>query len=236
MEQRLLHIYNLMYEKAGPKNWWPADTSFEVAVGAILTQFVSWKNVVTAIDNLKAQQLLSVEGICEADDERLEELIRSTRFYKQKVRKLKSFCMLLREKYGSCPDRFFEQEMYALREELLKLYGIGEETADCIILYAAEKPIFVVDAYTRRIFNRLGFFEENIRYREMQEFFMGNLPHDTRLFNEFHAQIDGIGGHYCFSKKPDCMECPLGVLCKFKKSNRATAPVRQDAQATVKRK
>jgi len=207
-------VYDLMYAKNGPRHWWPADSKFEVVIGAILTQFVSWKNVTTAINSLKAEGLLSVEGICEVDMGKLEELIRSTRFYKQKARKLKTFCMYLKENYGGSLDRFFDKDVYELRRELLSLYGIGEETADCIILYAAEKPIFVVDAYTRRIFSRLGFFNENVSYREMQEFFMNNLEQDVRLFNEYHAQIDGIGNHYCSGKKPACEECPLNQICK----------------------
>lgn len=210
-----MHIYELMYAKTGPRHWWPAETRFEVVVGAILTQFVSWKNVETAIGNLKKRNLLSMDGICEVDPRELEELIRCTRFYKQKVRKLREFCTYARDNYGGSLDKFFDKDLYRLREELLSLYGIGEETADSIILYAAEKPIFVVDAYTRRIFNRLGFFDEDVSYRDMQKFFMDNLEHDVKLFNEYHAQIDGVGNRYCDSRKPKCGECPLGGMCKL---------------------
>jgi len=226
INEKLMHIYRLLYAKNGSRNWWPADTRFEVIIGAILTQFVSWKNVTTAIDNLKNENILSIKGICEADDGRLEELIRSTRFYKQKARRLKEFCFHVKNNYNGDLDFFFSKDMYDLRRELLSLYGIGEETADSIILYAAQKPIFVVDAYTRRIFVRLGFFKEEIKYREMQEFFMENLEHDVQLFNEYHAQIDGVGSHYCYGKKPVCNECPLDNMCLFEK--RITKEKRKD--------
>ena len=214
INRKLLQIFDLMYSKCGPRHWWPAETRLEVIVGAILTQFVSWKNVTAAIDNLKNENILSVEGICGADIEKLESLIRCTRFYKQKAKKLKSFCFHLKDKYGGSLDRMFDQDVESLRNELLSLYGIGEETADCIILYAAYKPIFVVDAYTRRIFSRLGLVEENASYKEIQMFFMENLDKDVRLYNEYHAQIDGIGNNYCSSKSPKCAECPLNTVCK----------------------
>lgn len=216
INEKLMRIYRLLYSKNGSRNWWPADTRFEVIIGALLAQFVSWKNVTTAIDNLKNENLLSIEGICQVEDERLEELIRATRFYRQKARKLKELCFHVKNHYNGDLDLFFDKDLYELRRELLSLYGIGEETADSIILYAAEKPIFVVDAYTRRIFARLGFFKEDIKYREMQEFFMEHLEHDVQLFNEYHAQIDGVGSNYCFNKKPACNECPLNNICTRK--------------------
>lgn len=204
-----------MYKHFGPRHWWPAETRFEVIVGAILTQFVSWKNVTIAIDNLKNSGLLSIEGICKAESEELEELIRSTRFYKQKAKKLKGFCKHVKDKYNGVLNEFLSKDMLELRNELLSLYGIGEETADSIILYAAEKPIFVVDAYTRRIYSRLGFFNEDISYREMQDFFMDNLKHDVQMFNEYHALIDGVGNNFCSNTKPKCNKCPLERVCQF---------------------
>jgi len=212
--KELLHIYNLMYNANGSRHWWPAETKFEVIIGAILTQFVSWQNVVSAIDNLKRHNLLSIEGICRVKDEELELVVKCTRFYKQKARKLKEFCSHVNNFYGGNLENFFDKDIYSLRNELLSLYGIGEETADSIILYSAEKPIFVVDAYTRRIFSRLGYFKEDISYKEMQRFFMDNLEHDTKLFNEYHAQIDGVGSHYCFNKKPNCTGCSLKPVCR----------------------
>lgn len=216
MRKKLMDIYRLMYGHFGPRHWWPAETDFEVVVGAILTQFVAWKNVEIAISNLKNEGILSVDGICGTDDEKLEELIRCTRFYKQKRRKLKEFCLHLKNRYNGSLEKIFSRELYTLRNELLSLYGIGEETADSIILYAARKPIFVVDAYTRRIFSRLGVFSCDIIYKDMQKFFMDNLPHDVGLFNEYHALIDGIGNHYCQERKPLCGQCPLNKLCRGK--------------------
>jgi endonuclease-3 related protein len=213
--QKLMQIFNIMYEKLGPQNWWPADSPFEVVIGAILTQFVSWRNVGKAILGLKEKNLLSVEGICGVETSKLEEIIISTRFYKQKAKKLKAFCQHVKDKHGGSLERLFNQQIIALREELLSLYGIGEETADSIILYAAEMPIFVVDAYTRRIFSRLGFFDEKISYSKMQRFFMDSLKHDVQLFNEYHALIDAVGNRYCSTKKPDCGRCPLAGVCRY---------------------
>jgi endonuclease III related protein len=213
INSRLIKVYNILYESSGPLHWWPADSKFEVIVGAILTQFVSWRNVTTAINRLKSEGILSIDGICNANNEYLEDIVRCTRFYKQKAKKLKVFCCYVRDNYKGSLDSLFDRDMYDLRDELLSLYGIGKETADSILLYAAEKPIFVVDAYTRRIFSRLGFFKENISYENMQKFFMDNLAHDIKLFNEYHAQIDRIGNHYCSDKKPLCGKCPLSVIC-----------------------
>lgn len=214
--KKLMEIYDLLLDQVGSRQWWPADTKFEMIVGAILTQFVSWKNVTQAINNLKRENILTMDGICRVDEPILEELIRSTRFYKQKVKKLKDFCAHVRYNYESDLDDFLSQEMGSLRLELLSLYGIGKETADCIILYAAEKPIFVVDTYTRRVFHKLGIFEENSTYDEMQNYFMDHLESNVALFNEYHAQIDGIGSRYCFGKNPKCEGCPLKTVCKGK--------------------
>lgn len=209
----LTKIYNLMYEQNGPMNWWPSETPFETVVGALLAQFVAWTNVSIAIEKLKENDLLSPKGISTADGEKIKELIYSTRFYTQKVKKLKNFCNLLLDKYNGCLDNMFDKDINELRAELLSLYGVGEETADSIILYAAYKPIFVVDTYTRRIFSRLGYFKSDISYSEMQEFFMKHLKPDTQLYNEYHAQIVNIGSNYCNSKKPLCLKCPLETVC-----------------------
>ncbi len=210
----LIKIYNLMYEKKGPMKWWPSETPFETVIGALLAQFVAWKNVSTAIEKLKDNDLLTPEGIITAEEEKIKELIYSTRFYAQKVKKLKSFCNWLIDKYNGRLDKMFDKGLKELRAELLSLYGVGEETADSIILYAAYKPIFVVDTYTRRIFSRLGYFKPDISYHEMQEFFMKHLKPDVELYNDYHAQIVNIGSIYCSSQKPDCLKCPLDTVCK----------------------
>jgi len=207
-------IYELMFDHFGPRNWWPAETNLEMIAGALLTQFVSWKNVEAAIKNLKDEGLLDISALCEVDTARLEELVKPARFFRQKAKKLKAFSMHVKTNYGGDLQKLLDKDMYELRDELLSLYGIGEETADSIVLYAAEKPIFVVDAYTRRIFSRLGFFEGDVSYGKMQQFFMDNLEHDVKLFNEYHAQIVGVGNNYCSNKKPKCAYCPLAGKCK----------------------
>ena len=197
-----------MYQAFGPQLWWPAEDDFEVIVGAILTQSVSWKNVEKAIYNLKAEELLSVEAILSVDKDKLASLIRSTMYYNQKTLKLKNFCQYIQQNYNGDIYELFKKDICEMREELLNIKGIGPETADSIILYAAQKPIFVVDAYTRRIFSRLGFFPEDVKYPEMQAFFMENLPKDVELFNEYHALIVRLGKDYCKSKSPFAMNVP----------------------------
>ncbi len=208
-----MEIYNKLFEHFGPRHWWPADTAFEMVMGAILTQNVSWRSAATAIENLKQDGILSLEGILSCDPADLAVLVRPARYHNQKAKKLQSFCRVIAAEFGGDLEAFLSQEMGILRERLLDIYGIGPETADCIILYAAEKPIFVVDAYTRRIFSRLGYFPEKISYEETQHFFMSNLPRDVALYNEYHAQIDALGHHTCLKSKPRCGECPVVCRC-----------------------
>ena len=213
MQKKLLKIYENLYSTFGPQNWWPAEDDFEVIVGAILTQSVSWKNVETAIENLKNQNLLNLEGILAVDKTKLGQLIRSTRYYNQKADKLKRFCIYIKQQYHGDIYALFKKDIYDMRRELLKIKGIGPETADSIILYAANKPIFVVDAYTQRIFSRLGLLQKNVKYKGLQDFFMDHLPHDVKLFNEYHALIVNLGKDYCKKTKPLCEKCPLNSMC-----------------------
>lgn len=215
----LMEIYEQLYAHFGPRHWWPADGPFEMIVGAILTQNVTWRSVTLAIDNLKAAGLLSLEGLLAIREEDLSPLLRPTRYHIQKARKLQSFCQVVSAEHGGNLDAFLAQETTDLRRRLLEIYGIGPETADAIMLYAAGKPIFVIDAYTQRIFHRLGFFPEKIRYGEMQSFFMEHLPPDVPLYNEYHALIDALG-HYICATRPQCDTCPLTGRCKSGKSNR----------------
>jgi endonuclease-3 related protein len=213
VHDKLMDIYSKLYEHFGPRHWWPADCSFEMIIGAILTQNVSWRSVTKAIENLKQEGLLSLEGILSCDPSDLAALVHPTRYHNQKAKKLQAFCSVVVEEFGGKLDAFLTQEMGTLREQLLDIYGIGPETADSIILYAAQKPIFVVDAYTRRIFSRLGIFPEKISYQEMQHFFMSHLPRDVELYNEYHAQIDALGNQTCLKTKPRCGECPVVCYC-----------------------
>lgn len=209
----LIEIYNLLYDTFGPQYWWPAQDDFEVIVGTILTQSVAWTNVEKAIANLKNYELCSIDKILSADMEFLALLIRSTRYYNQKAVRLKDFCQHIKENYDGNINKLFEKDMDALRSELLTIKGIGKETADSIILYAAKKPIFVVDAYTRRIFSRLGYFDKDITYQKMQDFFMEHLPKNVELFNEYHALIVKLGKDCCKNKKSNCQQCPLNNKC-----------------------
>lgn len=218
--EELMAVFHAMLGHFGPKRWWPADTREEVIIGALLTQSVAWKNVTMALNALRSAGLLGFSAIHEGDTELIEKLIIPTRYYKQKAKKLKAFAGHLVEKYDGDLGKMFDKDIAALRKELLGIYGIGEETADSIILYAAEKPIFVVDAYTRRIFSRLGYFSPDITYREMQEFFHEHLPPDVALYNEYHAQIDGLGHHFCAASGPACRQCPLAAMCGFCTSDR----------------
>ncbi|MFZ5648510.1 MAG: endonuclease III domain-containing protein [Bacillota bacterium] len=215
MREILLKIYEKMDSHFGPRGWWPAETPFEVCVGAILTQNVAWRNVVKAISALREEGLLGVEPIYHASIEKIGILIRPTRYFNQKARRLKDFCALVVEKHQSDLDRLFSLPVRDLRRELLGVKGIGKETADSIILYAAQKPVFVVDSYTARIFSRLGIIPGDWGYDRIQEFFTGNLPSSVELFNQYHALIDGTGHYYCSGNSPRCGDCPLSVICRY---------------------
>ena len=204
----LLKIYNKLESHFGPQNWWPADTPFEVVVGAILTQNTSWKNVERAIENLKNEGVLDIEGINRIPQKQLETLLVPSGFYKIKTKRLKHFIDFLFEKYDGNLDRLLSLEPVELREELLGINGIGKETADSIMLYAGDLPSFVVDAYTRRVFERLGILPKNAEYDEIKQLFEDNLPKDTKIYNEFHALIVVLAKDIC-KKKPICGKCPL---------------------------
>ncbi|MDD2421530.1 MAG: endonuclease III domain-containing protein [Heliobacteriaceae bacterium] len=209
----LVTIYAELSAAYGPQHWWPAETPLEVVVGAILTQNVAWKNVAMAIANLKKAGLLGVDRLAAAPLPELGALIRSTRYYNQKAERLKGFIDQLQTKYAGRLDNLFALELGALRQELLGLRGIGKETADSIILYAAHKPVFVVDAYTRRIFSRLGLLPAGAGYDQTQALFAGNLPVDVLLYQEYHALIVRLGNRVCLARQPLCLHCPLASRC-----------------------
>ncbi|HEV2340181.1 MAG TPA: hypothetical protein VGS15_00105 [Candidatus Acidoferrales bacterium] len=206
----LMTYHRVLAGKLGPQHWWPAETPFEVIVGAILTQNTSWKNVEAAIANLKREKLLSPLAIEKVSVPRLERLIRSSGYFRQKAKKLKAFVRFLRLEYGGALKRMFRTPTAELREKLLGVHGIGPETADSILLYAARKEVFVVDAYTKRILSRHGWTEEDVDYEEMRSLVENNLPRDVSLYNEFHAQFVQVGKNWCRPRDPRCSECPLG--------------------------
>jgi endonuclease-3 related protein len=208
-ERTLLSIYNRLYGHFGPRYWWPAATPFEVMVGAILTQNTAWSNVEKAIANLKREKALSPRKIARIHPGTLAALIKSSGFYNEKTKKLKAFIKFLSGFCGGDINKLSSNSLGALRKKLLGVKGIGRETADSMLLYALNKPIFVVDAYTKRIFARHRLISKDSSYDEVQEFFMGNLPRRVKLFNEYHALIVETGKNYCKKNKPLCKFCPL---------------------------
>ncbi len=203
-----MNIYRRLYKAYGPRNWWPGETSFEVMVGAILTQNTSWRNVEKAIQKLKMNGVLNPEGIHQLKKSQLALLIRSSGYYRVKADRLKSFVDFLFEEYGGDLKRMKRGRLADLREKLLGVKGIGPETADSILLYGLEKPIFVVDAYTNRILSRHGMISEKASYEEVQKLFMDHLSPDKKLFNEYHALFVHLGKTVC-GKSPKCDICPL---------------------------
>ena len=206
-------VFDRLYERFGPQGWWPADSPYEVIVGAVLTQSVSWRNVERAIANLKAEKLLDPHRLHAADEAHLAELVRPTRYYRQKAKKLKAITALLVEAYGGSVERMLAGPTADVRRLLLGIHGIGPETADSILLYAGGHPVFVVDAYTRRIFHRVGLWGPDPGYAAMQERFHRELPPDAALYNEYHALIVALGHRHCRARRPLCGECPLADTC-----------------------
>jgi endonuclease-3 related protein len=207
-------VYARLLAHYGPQGWWPADSRFEVIVGAILTQAIAWSNVEKAITNLKAAQALELRALQAMSAEELAHLIRPAGYYNVKAHKIKAFVAHLYEQYQYDLDGLLSKETATLRSELLSIYGIGPETADSIILYAADQPIFVVDAYTRRLFSRLGLVSDQMGYEELQAIFQRHLPHQLPLFQEYHALIVQHGKSIC-QRRPLCPDCPLFSLCAF---------------------
>ncbi len=208
----LEEIYNRLFKRFGPQGWWPAETPFEVCVGAILTQNASWKNVEKAINNLKEKNLLDPFKLYELPLNILANIIRPCGFYNIKAKRLKEFIKFLVENYEGNLEKLFSKNLNEIRKELLNLRGLGKETVDSILLYAGNFPVFVVDAYTYRILNRHYLIPEESTYDEIQELFMKNLPTDPKLFNEYHALLVACGKNYCKKKTPICEKCPLKDL------------------------
>lgn len=202
--------YNALFTHFGPQHWWPGKTPFEVIVGAILTQNTSWANVEKAIANLRRARLLTPAAIEKVPLRKLERLIRSSGYFRQKARKLKAFCSFLRAEYRGSLGRMFQAPTVVLRGQLLGIFGIGPETADSILLYAAGHPVFVVDAYTKRILARHGWVDDQTKYEDIRWTFERQFPGDAQRYNEFHALIVGTGKHFCHRSAPLCEHCPLG--------------------------
>lgn len=201
-----------MYTAYGPQRWWPGETPLEIIVGAILTQSAAWTNVEKALSNLTGAGAMSLEGLRTLAEGQLAALIRPSGYFNAKARKLKAFVALLDDRYGGDLDRMLASPVDGLRAALLASHGIGPETADSILLYAAGRPLFVIDAYTRRTFSRLGLRPESDSYHGWQRLFMEALPPDSPLLNEYHALIVRHGKEIC-RKRPLCARCLLAAIC-----------------------
>jgi len=205
----LKEIYELLYKHYGPQRWWPADTPFEIIIGAILTQNTAWENVEKAIANLKPY--LKPQTIFKMEERILRELIRPSGFFNMKAKKIKNFLLWFKEKNFSI-ENLKKMDVLTLRSELLKINGIGKETADSIILYALEKPVFVIDAYTKRMFKRMGIIKSD-SYDTIQRIFENSLKKELQLYNEYHALIVRHSKNFC-RKIPLCDKCFLKNKCQ----------------------
>ena len=205
-----MEAYQLLHVRYGDQHWWPAESPFEMMVGAILTQNTRWESVEDAIGNLKNANMLNPESIISCDSEQLESLIRPSGFFRQKSRRLIELSNFLLAHGGTRGLKRWATQ--CLRARLLEVHGVGPETADSILLYALDKPLFVVDAYTRRIFSRLGMFEASMEYDDVQNFFFQRIPNSLWLFQEFHALIVEHAKQHCNSR-PQCDACPLFNIC-----------------------
>jgi endonuclease-3 related protein len=205
-------LYQRLFQALGPQRWWPARTPFEMMVGAILTQATNWRNVEQAIQRLRAARALHPHRLATMPRARLERLIRASGYFRQKAKRLQQFCRWYIQRYAANARRMFQTPWPALRRELLALHGIGPETADSILLYAGRQPVFVVDAYTTRIFQRHRLIPAQATYAVVQALAMRQLPADVTVYNESHALLVAVGKRFCHRQAPDCHRCPLGDL------------------------
>ncbi len=205
-----MDMFQLLLARFGPQEWWPGETALEMMIGAIFTQNTNWKNVEKVLKHLKDLHLLSLDGIRSLSTSELAERIRPVGYYNVKAKRLKNLIEFIVDRYDGDLDGLLREETGVLREGLLSVKGIGPETADSILLYAARRAIFVIDTYTHRILSRHSMIDDQATYDELQAFFMDHLPDDPDLFNEFHALIVRTGKEYC-RRKPLCHECPLNT-------------------------
>ncbi len=205
-------MYERLLQKFGPQHWWPGETRFEVIVGAILTQNTNWGNVQKAIVQLKKNRVLTPLGMKAVSERRLSTLIKPSGYFNVKAKRLKNFIQFLFKDYDGDMNKMAKQPWTVLRLELLNVNGIGPETADSILLYVFDKPVFVVDAYTKRIFSRLGLVKKDVEYPVLQELFTRNLTSAVAMFNEYHALLVRLGKEHC-RPRPRCFRCPLDQIC-----------------------
>lgn len=204
-------VYQQLWDAFGPQFWWPADSPFEIMVGAVLVQNTAWKNVQRAIEQLRGEGALSPEAIRRMPIACLERLVRPTGTYRVKAKRLKCMIDFLFDQYHGCVDTMLNADPEVLRRQLLAVHGIGPETADSILLYAQNVPSFVVDTYTRRVFGRHAWIDYDAPYETFKAYFEANMPGDTAMYNELHALLVHVGIRYC-RKTPQCQHCPLAGL------------------------
>ncbi|HEX7474565.1 MAG TPA: endonuclease [Dehalococcoidales bacterium] len=209
ISEKLMNIYDRLFARYGPQRWWPAEEPFEVIMGAILTQSAAWTNVEKSIQALKKAGVLSPEGLRRLPQSELAGLIHPCGYYNAKAAKLKAFVHWFGQNYDDSLEKMFTPDTPSLRAQLLEVHGVGEETADSILLYAGNKPVFVIDAYTRRVIDRHLIEPNKKKYSDYQRLFMDNLPADTKVFNEYHALMVAVGKNHCRKNKPRCEECCL---------------------------
>jgi endonuclease-3 related protein len=208
--ETLRRFYDTLLERFGPQGWWPARTRWEVICGAVLTQNTNWRNAALALKNLRQAGLLAWRRMRQVSAEELEPLIRPAGFYRQKAKALHNFASWIEQAHGGSLDSLFAQGTVQARVQLLELKGIGPETADAILLYSGRHPVFVADAYTRRILARHNFISASADYESAREFLHQHLPPDEAMFNEFHALLVEAAKRYCHWNVMHCEECPLG--------------------------
>ncbi|MBL7197012.1 MAG: endonuclease III domain-containing protein [Candidatus Omnitrophica bacterium] len=208
-DKKLIRIYKKLFNRFGKQNWWPAKTRLEVIIGAMLTQNTAWPNVEKAVSNLRKKGLLSLEKISKVKTDKLASLIKPAGYFNVKTKRLKNVLEFIQQHYQGDLRDMQRSNTLELRNQLLNVNGIGPETADSILLYAFNKPVFVVDVYTKRILSRLRMVAFDSSYDDIQNIFMKNLTPDTYLFNEYHALIVKLGKDYCKKNRPKCKECPI---------------------------
>jgi endonuclease-3 related protein len=206
---KFTEIYALLSDHFGPQGWWPGDSPFEIMVGAVLTQNTNWENVRKAIANLKEAGMLSFSALSTLPIDELARLIQPSGYFNIKAKRLMNLLVMISERYEGRLELLLAEELTVARDALLSVKGIGPETADSILLYAANHPIFVVDTYTHRIFSRHHLIPEESDYHSLQEEFHDRLPAQSALYNEYHALIVALGKEYCRKKNPRCGQCPL---------------------------
>ncbi len=202
-------VYDLLFNHYGPQKWWPGDTPFEIMIGAVLIHNTHWKNVTKAINNLQERNLLSLPSLHDASYEEIADCIRPSGYYNIKAKRLRNLLQMIVEQYDGDLESLLSDSTDGARENLLSVKGIGQETADAILLYCGNHPVFVVDTYTHRVFSRHNLVPDECGYEELQEEFTRRLPSDSKLFNEYHALIVNVGKDFCKKTTPLCEQCPL---------------------------